>query len=128
MSKENKAKKFDGHKLRLDLVPPLAILAIARALTYGVKKYSANNWRYGLPFSRLSSALERHWFKWKSGEDYDAESGLHHLDSVITTLAMIIEQISTRPDMDDRYDTKVRWDLQDNFYVKKEKKNSKGKK
>lgn len=115
--KPTAGSKDDSQKLMVDLVPPLAVMAIARGLTYGAIKYSPHNFRRGIKISRLMAALERHWLKWKSGEDFDADSNLEHLDSIASTLAMIIEMKFLRPDLDDRYDTMVRWDKNDKPYL-----------
>lgn len=37
--------KYDGEKLRYDLLPVEALEQITKVLTYGAKKYSDNNWR-----------------------------------------------------------------------------------
>lgn len=86
-----KAKKFDGDKLRMDLVPVEAIQAMARSFSYGAKKYGANNWKIGggLEYSRLYAAAMRHLTSWYNGEDLDPESGLSHLDHCMACLAML---------------------------------------
>jgi len=72
--------KYDSEKPRLDLVDPWAIEGLAKVLTFGAKKYDAHNWRKGITFSRLLSALERHLIAVKKGIDIDEESGLPHID------------------------------------------------
>ena len=47
-------------KPRVDLVPSELILGAARALTFGVEKYDAHNWRKGIKGSLLYAALQRH--------------------------------------------------------------------
>lgn len=37
--------KYDDGKPRLDLVPPEAVMALGRVLTYGAEKYAPNSWR-----------------------------------------------------------------------------------
>lgn len=37
--------KYDGDKPMLDLIPPEAIMAIGRVMTYGAQKYGPNNWQ-----------------------------------------------------------------------------------
>jgi hypothetical protein len=48
-------------------------------LTYGVQKYEEWNWSKGDKYSRYIDSLERHINDWKSGEDFDQESRLHHM-------------------------------------------------
>ena len=71
--------KFDGEKLRVDLLPPIGITSIADILTFGAKKYADNNWKKGIKFSRVYGALQRHLLAWYGGEEFDHESGLPHL-------------------------------------------------
>lgn len=72
--------KYDGGKLRYSLIPPRALASIVAVLTFGASKYSANNWMY-VPNckERYLDALMRHIELFRSGEDIDPESGVHHL-------------------------------------------------
>lgn len=72
-------KKFDGGKLRLDLVPVEFIEEMARVFEYGAKKYGVDNWRQGFDLDRLYAAALRHLFAWRKGGVADEESGLPHL-------------------------------------------------
>jgi len=71
--------KFDGGKLRLDLVPVELLETLADIYTYGTIKYDDDNWRDGLKFSRIMGAVLRHLFAWYHGEDVDHESKKLHL-------------------------------------------------
>jgi len=70
--------KYDGDKLRTDLIPPECIEAIAYIYTFGAKKYDDNNWRKGMKFSRVYGAILRHLLAWYGGEDNDKETGKSH--------------------------------------------------
>lgn len=78
----NQGQKFDSEKPNVSLVDPSALLGLAKVLTFGAKKYSANNWRKGLEFSRVHSALMRHLLAIQQGEVTDPESGLPHIDHI----------------------------------------------
>lgn len=78
--KESEGLKYDGQKLRVDLIDPWALEAIAKGLTYGAEKYGENNWLEGIQFSRVYGALLRHLIAWYLGEEMDEESGNHHFD------------------------------------------------
>ena len=78
----NQGQKFDSDKPNVSLVDPSALLGLAKVLTFGAKKYSANNWRKGLEFSRVHSALMRHLLAIQQGEVTDPESGLPHIDHI----------------------------------------------
>lgn len=95
--------KFDSGKPRVSLIPKAATLGIARALSYGEKKYGTHNFRNGISFSRLADATFRHMTSWLEGENNDPESGLSHLDHAIASLAMLKFMEEHRADMDDRW-------------------------
>jgi hypothetical protein len=71
--------KFDGDKIRIELFPPDALLAISDILTSGAKKYSDRNWEQGMDWSRIFGALMRHMWAWWRGDDKDPETGKSHL-------------------------------------------------
>lgn len=91
--------KFDSAKPRVALVPPSTIIGIAEVLTYGAKKYKPDNWRKTPNVESYISALQRHLLAWQAGEEYDAESGLHHLKHVLTNAAFLLE-LSDKPKID----------------------------
>lgn len=73
-------KKFDGDKVRFDLMSPEFEKEVAECLTYGANKYGPNNWQNVEDAqNRYYAALRRHINAWRSGEKVDAESGLSHL-------------------------------------------------
>lgn len=82
--------KFDSGKLRYSLVPPVAVEAMAKVLTYGAKKYKPNNWQKAEDFSRYTDALYRHLEAWRSGQEFDDESGLSHLSHALTNIAFLV--------------------------------------
>ena len=82
--------KHDQDKLRMDLIPPEAIYAMAEVLTFGCKKYGNRNWEKGIELDRLFAATQRHlWAMW-NGELLDKESGLPHSYHALTDIAMYI--------------------------------------
>lgn len=95
-------RKDDQGKEQLDLVPSELRYGAARALAYGAEKYARDNWRGGLAWSRLWSALNRHLQAFWDGEDIDPESGLHHLDHAAATLGMLTQSVKDGLGEDDR--------------------------
>lgn len=83
--------KFDGDKLRYDLVPPSATEALARVLTFGARKYKPNNWRNVPEPDRYIAAMKRHIALYRSGEKFDEDSGLHHLAHAMTNMAFLLD-------------------------------------
>lgn len=82
--------KFDTDKLRYDLIPPEAMKALAEVLTYGAKKYKPGNWKNAPDLDRYTAALYRHLEAWRSGEEFDEESGLPHLAHALTNVAFLV--------------------------------------
>lgn len=81
----SKSLKYDDGKVRMDLVPLECVESIAKVLTYGAKKYADNSWQ-DLPdfWKRYKAALLRHLTALDKGELIDKESGLYHIDQVLT--------------------------------------------
>jgi hypothetical protein len=94
--------KYDGQKLRMDLIPPEAIEALARIYTYGcngkpaaaefpgkAKPYAERNWEKGMDWGRVFAALNRHLWAWWRGEEVDPESGFPHIEHALWNAAAL---------------------------------------
>ena len=57
----------DG-KGRFDLLPVHAITRLSQHFENGARKYSADNWRKGIPLNRYLDSAMRHLFKFADGE------------------------------------------------------------
>lgn len=99
--------KHDQEKPDFSLLSPIALNKVAQVMTFGKRKYTANNWRGGIAYCRLVAAALRHIFAWLGGESMDPESGVSHLAHAVCCLLMILEFETTRPDLDDRYKQEV---------------------
>jgi hypothetical protein len=86
----------------LSIVPRALVEGASRAMVYGANKYARNNWRKGFPHTELMDCLLRHAFAWLSGEDCDAESGLHHFDHIAANIAFLAHMQKTNGGIDDR--------------------------
>lgn len=95
--------KFDEGKNKLDLVPPEFIEATGWILTMGANKYGDQNWRAGLKYSRVLSALLRHLFAWARGERIDSESGKSHLWHAACNLSFLIT-FESHPEVYEKFD------------------------
>jgi hypothetical protein len=102
MTELKEGTKYDGGKLRLELLPVRPLLLLADVYTRGAKKYAAENWRLGLSWSRVVGALERHVLAWKAGEQCDPQDGQHHLASVAWCALTLMEYEITHKELDDR--------------------------
>lgn len=87
----NQAKRFNNGKVDYTLLPLDALEAEARVWMMGERKYGRSNWTklWGddTPQVAMASAL-RHIFAYLNGEEYDPESGIHHLAHVRCNCAM----------------------------------------
>lgn len=89
----------------MSAVTPCFTRGIAEVLTFGQRKYGRNNWMGGLSFEQTLDSLERHLLAWKEGEEFDVESGIHHLYHVgcnTMFLAHFVENYDLYANFDDR--------------------------
>lgn len=82
--------RYNGEKLRYDLLPTDATAELVKVLTYGSKKYAARNWERGQIWSIPYASCMRHLSAWHSGEDVDPESGLLHLAHAACNLFFLL--------------------------------------
>lgn len=95
--------KFNAGKPDISLVSRNMSEAIARALMFGQEKYDRYNYLKGFKYSVLLASLQRHTKQLEWGEDYDSESGLHHLCHMAANVQMLIDNMCEETLEDDRY-------------------------
>ena len=84
--------KHDSGKPLMGAVPPNALLAVARVLTFGAEKYGRDNWRQvENAESRYLDAALRHINAYQRGELADPESGESHLAHAVCSLMFMLE-------------------------------------
>jgi len=103
---EEAGTKYDGGKVRMDLLPSEALFRIAEVLTFGAAKYDSHNWRKGFKWSRTYAAAQRHLAAWNEGEDVDPESNISHLAHAACCLMFLLDFEKTKKELDDRYTEK----------------------
>ena len=92
-----------GQKLaRFDLLPVEALWEIAEHFGRGAEKYADRNWERGYKWSLSYAALMRHLTAWWGGEEFDEETGSHHLAAVGFHAMVLLTFIHTHPEGDDR--------------------------
>lgn len=96
-------QKKDSGKLQWHLLPMQFLRGVVRVLMFGAKKYSAHNWRGGMPWTQTHNATLRHLDAWMSGEDLDPETGESHIDHALCELVFLRAHIIEHPELDDRY-------------------------
>ncbi len=88
----SEGRKDDQGKIRMDLIPPSLLTAVATILQFGAetKEYGDRNWEEGINYGRVFGALMRHMWSWWDGENLDPESGKSHLWHAGCCLAFLI--------------------------------------
>lgn len=94
--------RYNQGKTQLDLIPPFVIEQLGKVLTFGAEKYDRNNYRKGMAWSKVLDSLMRHLNAFRSGEDFDPESGLHHLSHILANTSFLLEYTRIYPQGDDR--------------------------
>lgn len=104
--------KYDDGKIRVELIPPELLFAVATVLTFGAKKYADRNWEKGMKWSRVFGAAMRHAWCWWGGKgptptnfafgDLDAETSYSHLWHLATCVAFLIAYEERKAGEDDR--------------------------
>lgn len=100
--------KHDLGKPRISLISRVFLIGIANVLTFGAKKYDADNWRLGMDWRRAIDATLRHVLAWADGEDLDPETGLSHLYHAACELMFLAEWQEFGVGRDDRYKREVK--------------------
>lgn len=99
--------RFDAGKPRYDLLPPEAMDALAMHFAVGARKYADRNWEKGMSWGRCFASLMRHAWKWARGEEYDEETGSHHMICVAWNAFALFIYFTRGIGTDDRAITKV---------------------
>ena len=88
---ETTGVKYDGGKPQWSLVPFKAMTEVVEVLTYGAKKYSADNWcKVPDARRRYIDAGFRHFSAYVAGEKNDPETGYSHLAHAICCLLFLL--------------------------------------
>ena len=84
--------KHDTGKPLMGAIPPNALLAVAKVLTFGAEKYGRDNWRQvESAETRYLDAALRHINAYQRGESVDPESGESHLAHAVCSLMFMLE-------------------------------------
>lgn len=90
-------------KVPFDLVPTSAVAELATAMAEGALKYGRYNWRVmDVRASVYLAAAYRHLGKYLNGDNYDNETYVNHLASVMACCAIIIDASVCGTLIDDR--------------------------
>ena len=83
-------------KGRCDLLPPLALLRVARHFEAGATKYGDRNWEKGIPMHSFLDSGIRHLLKYMNGQDDE-----DHLAAAAWNILCALETEEKRPEMQD---------------------------
>jgi hypothetical protein len=83
-------------KGRFDLLPPKAIIRLAKHFENGAAKYGDRNWERGIPVSRYLDSALRHLFKYLDG--YKEED---HLAAALWNISCALQTEMERPELQD---------------------------
>ena len=103
MSEKSKGVKFDQNKPIMSLLPFVALKEVAKVLTMGASKYGKYNWLSGMEWSRIESAMMRHYEAYQRREDFDEESSLFHMAHVATNALFLLTYQLLDIGIDDRW-------------------------
>lgn len=85
-------KKYDNEKPRTDLLPPRALMEVAKVLGFGAEKYGPDNWKKLEDLQRrYTGAALRHIFDHMAGLEFDNETGIDHIAHAICCLLFKLE-------------------------------------
>jgi addiction module HigA family antidote len=102
-SEGNPKARVGDLKVPMHLVPPVATVHLAMALEDGAKKYGAFNYRSEqINVSTYIGAIHRHLAAYQDGEDFAADSGVHHIAAVLAGGAILLDCLSMGNLVDDR--------------------------
>lgn len=87
----NEGVKHDEEKTKFHLIPDYPLEELAKLYTEGAKKYEDWNWKKGMKWSRVFSALLRHLYAWRRGIRYDDETSREHLSAVMWACCTLME-------------------------------------
>lgn len=96
------ASRFNSGKPRMGLIPPMALLEVAKVCTMGAEKYTEWNWANGFKWTHLADSMMRHYQAWITGQDHDEESGLLHLAHMAWNIMAMIDNAYLYPELDNR--------------------------
>lgn len=95
--------RFDQGKIRYDLLQIHGLEELGKVSTIGAVKYADFNYLKGMDWLRIFGSLMRHAFAWWKGEDYDPETGLHHMAHCAWNCLTLVEYSKLNLGKDNRW-------------------------
>ena len=104
---EDRALRHNEGKLRMDLIDPSTVKALAEILTIGAEKYDEHNWKKGDNWSVPYASLMRHLMAFWGGENLDPESSKNHLKHALANISFLLYYYENYPELDNRYKVNI---------------------
>jgi len=87
--KKNQGTKDDYNKVKLTVVDPWFVEALAWHMVKGLKKYKRGNWQRDLDPERILNALKRHANAIQKNEVIDKPTGSYHSIAIAANAMML---------------------------------------
>lgn len=98
--------RFNSNKPEISQLDPRFLLALAEHMKKGEEKYGKYNWALGQDYHTTFDCCMRHILAFMAGEDFDKESGTHHIISAAANLMILWTSIQMN---DKELDTRWEW-------------------
>lgn len=93
LTNRDQSNKFDGGKLRMELIPTSAYIGLGRVLTHGAEKYGPNTWQK-VEYERYVGALIRHLIAFiDDPSGVDSDSGLLHTEHLLANAVFLNDAV-----------------------------------
>jgi len=76
------ADRFNEGKPAYSLIDLESLEPMAKVLEYGATKYSKDNWKQGMPITKILDSMLRHIAALRNGNLNDSESKLSHIGHI----------------------------------------------
>ncbi len=96
------AERYNTDKLKWSLVDFKSLEDMVKVLEFGAEKYSADNWKKGLPTKEICESLLRHTFAFMNGEDVDSDSKQSHIGHIMCNAMFLSHMLREKPEFDNR--------------------------
>lgn len=80
--RKEQAMRFNEGKPQYSMLDLRSLQPAVRVLEFGAEKYERDNWKKGMPMSKILDSMLRHIAAIQTGEMIDPESGLPHVGHI----------------------------------------------
>lgn len=106
----NQAERHNAGKPQLSYIPLNLLEDCARVFEFGAQKYARDNWKKGLPVTKVLDSLMRHIGDIQDGKYLDHESGLPITGHIMCNVIFLANAFKNKPEMIDDPKLKEAWE------------------